>query len=169
MAQEALTGFRKYKTPYVSQINAKTPFLSSLYNLKAQNEYRDKQNELTQRGLDLQEETAHQARKRDRTATNLGYANTALNAGFGLAKNWDNISNLFNTGDAVSEVVPSGSESYLGDMFGGATDWIANEITSPFKNVTDWADFGGIFDGLLDNTVSFEPSDFDLSDLTMGY
>ena len=91
MAQEALTGYRKYKSPYVSEINARKAYLPALYNQRRDDKYREQSYNLDKQGLaqnkefalknlELSEKAAHQARKRDKLAANLGYAGLGLQA-----------------------------------------------------------------------------------------
>jgi hypothetical protein len=104
----ALGGGKGFKRPYVEEINARTPYLPQLYGIKRQEASRKQQLGLNQRrfaqererlglerdrlaqektfGLarqDLAEQTAHEARKRNRYAQNLGLANIGLAGGFG--------------------------------------------------------------------------------------
>jgi hypothetical protein len=105
----ALGGGRGFKRPYVEEINARTPYLPQLYGLKQQERFRKQQLGLNQRrfgqererlglekdrlaqekafGLaqqDLAEQAAHEARKRNRRAQNLGLANIGIVGGLGL-------------------------------------------------------------------------------------
>jgi hypothetical protein len=91
----ALGGGRGFKRPYVEEINARTPYLPQLYGMKQQERFRKQQLGLDQRrlaqektfglaNLNLQEEAVHEAKKRNKTAQNLGLANIGLAGGLGL-------------------------------------------------------------------------------------
>ena len=110
MAQAGLIGGRKLPSTYVAQINARTPYLSALYSQKDADKFRESQQDIAEANLDLAEDAAKQARKRDKLAQNLGYAGLGLGTAFGLAKNWDAISDI---GSSVS----SGVGDFVSDLF----------------------------------------------------
>jgi len=163
MPQESLTGYRKYKSPFVAEINARKQYLPALYSQKREDKYRDQQFGLQEEGLaqnrefslknlELAKDAAHQARKRDKLAKNLGYAGLGLQAGFGAANSFD-FSNLF-SGDEAANVVSDFSSDIPGELikapieeaFSGGTDVIR-----------DFAGFGGdsIFGALVGSAIDF--------------
>ena len=178
MAQSALTGFRKYRSPDVARINAQTPFLSSMYGQKRDQAYADKRYELDKQGfeqeqkfgernMELAEDAAKQGRKRDRLAEKLGYAGLGLQTGFGILNNKDTLADLFTPEDAASdfgsEAVKGLGESAVQDSL---STMFSDMFTDPLKN------FGGLFggggggvaDGVLDSVIDFG-TDFGITDI----
>lgn len=90
----ALGGGRGFRRPYVAEINARKKFLPQLYAEKKRQEQSDRMWGLQQRGLaqekklglanlDIQKDIAHEARKRNKLAQNLGFANLGLSGAMG--------------------------------------------------------------------------------------
>ena len=169
MAQEALTGYRKYKSPYVSEINARKAYLPALYNQRRDDKYREQSYNLDKQGLaqnkefalknlELSEKAAHQARKRDKLAANLGYAGLGLQAGFGLANQFD-FSNMFSPEAAVdvpSEMVQApiqeaftGGTDYIRDVAGLGAGSIFEGLGGPILDVAGSGFFGEVLDSAI--------------------
>ena len=154
----ALSGGRKFRRPYVEEINARTPYLPQLYGQKKAQQHRDRMYGLGQRGLaqekefglkelGLREDMAHEARKKNRYAQNLGYANLGLAGAFGAydAMGQPSISDIgdwFSPSDALGGIEnlgmwdPTGFSG--GDTSGGdAFDGLFNDTIS---EILDWGD-----------------------------
>jgi hypothetical protein len=176
MAQSALTGYRKYRSPDVANINARTPFLSSIYNQKRSDAYSDKQYDLQQQGLEqsqrfgeqnleIAQDAAKQGRKRDRLAEKLGYAGLGLQAGFGVLNNADTLTEMFQPEDVAtdfgSQAVQGLGESAAQDSF----STIFGDMFSPLKAVGGLFGGGGsgVSDSILDNVIDWG------ADLTFGF
>ena len=165
MPQEGLTGYRKYRSPAVSQINARKQSLPAIYNLKRDKAYRDKSYDLEKEGLEqsrgfaeenlsLAERAAHDARKRNNLAANMGYAGLGLQLGLGGLNNWDTLSGAFSGGES------SGALDFVPGLSGIASDSFAPAIKEVgMSGLEDLFSGPGIFDGLLDESIGFDWSD----------
>lgn len=87
---QAVTG-RKPKRRYIDIINARTPYLPSLYAAKEAREYQDKTLALSREQLEEQTRQAEEAldlqKKQGREANTLGMINLGLTGGLGYLKN----------------------------------------------------------------------------------
>lgn len=173
----ALTGGRKFKRPYVEEINKRTAGLLPMYAQRKEDKYRDEMFGLQQAGLaqdkefgladlSLREDALSEQKKARKKANWLGYANIGLGAGLGVA-------GLASDNDwfkpATDSVVDMASPSYTDSIlaFGkGAVSAPAQQAFDPASEFTaGLADFGGgvlkkigggIFDfgkGLYDSVV----------------
>jgi len=169
----ALTGGKRYKRPYVQEINARSRYLPQVYAQKKADEYRDKMYGLEQQRLGMSQEALDEQKKMAKRAQLYGYANLGVGTGLGLAglasdKGWFDI--FGSGGDAAYEPVKGlasdfssmaspftgeNSMSYLDDAydFGG----------SFLKNFSSGGG-GGIFDSIFGDAIDFG----DLSDF-MGF
>ena len=158
----ALGGGRGFKRPYVEEINERKRFLPQMYANKQNEQYRKQQLGLGQRrlgldrerlaqekqfglaNLDLAEESAKEARKRNKYAQNLGLANIGLGAGFGMY-------------DAMG----SPSFSDIGDWFSPSSDFsgdLMNIGGAAFASGGGGEDFfssgsGGLMGDILEDWV----------------
>ena len=86
--QYATTGLKRFNPSYTADINARTPYLQNLYNLKADNAYRDKalkqDNKQFQLSFNQSQDALDEQKKRNKWATALGVGNLGLSAGMGL-------------------------------------------------------------------------------------
>jgi hypothetical protein len=151
---QALAGGRRIRRPYIDEINARTPYLPQLYNIKRQEQmHREnwaleqkamaQQKEFETKRLNMMEEQSREARKRNRTARNLGYAGLGLQAGMGAwniagQPSLSDIGSWFSGGSAsglggVQEASPG--QSFGVDDFGGG---LYDDIVSEFLDI----DFG---------------------------
>ena len=152
----ALSGGRKFKRPYVEEINARTPFLPQLYAQKKQDEYRDQMYGVEQQKLAMNQEMIEDAKKRNKTARNLGYANIGLGAGLGLLGNWEDIStgtkSLFDTvGSWIKpeEAFPTGSSTPIQAPIDIATGGFDEYISPILRQLNPVWDIGsGLFEGI---------------------
>jgi len=185
MAQSALTGYRKYRSPDIANINARTPFLSSIYGQKKSDAYADKRYDLDKQGLeqeykfgeqnlDIAKDAAKQARKRDRVSRNLGYAGLGLQAGFGMLNNADTLAGMFQPEDVVTDLgsefgsqavqelgesaVQGSWSTMFGDMFSDSLKSSAGGLLGDSAGGIA----GGIAGGLLDSVI-------DWGGLTFGF
>ena len=168
----ALSGGQKYKRPYVDEINARKQYLPGMYAQKQENQYRDKMHSLdTQRlaqdkkfgmaNLSLAEDAQKEAKKRNRTAKQMGYANIGLGAGMGVMNNWDAIKGGADSVTSMFPQVPSPSklgigtpESYSGSTVSGMSspmDWASDNLLDPIKQFGGglWDAGKGIYDSLV--------------------
>jgi hypothetical protein len=170
MAQSALTGYRKYRSPDVANINARKPFLSSIYNQKRSDQYADKQYDLQQQGLeqsqrfgeqnlDLAQDVAKQGRKRDRLAEKLGYAGLGLQAGFGVLNNSDTLAGMFQPEDVAADfggqAIQGLGESAVQDSWSGM---FGDMFSDPLRNLGAGLLGGGgsgVSDGILDSVIDW--------------
>ena len=169
MAQESLTGYRKYKSPYVAQINARKAYLPALYNQRREDKYQEQAYNLDKQGLaqerefalknlELSEKAAHEARKRDKLAANLGYAGLGLQAGFGLANHFD-FSNMFAPKEAASipsEIIQApiqeaftGGTDYIRDVAGLGAGSIFEGLGGPVLDIAG----GGLFGDVIESAI----------------
>jgi hypothetical protein len=188
----ALSGGKRYKRPYVDEINARKGALPGLYAQKKDTAYQDKmfglenqklaQNEkFGLANLDLMQDAQNEAKKRNKTAKQLGYANIGLGAALGAADNWDAISGGVS---GVKSMFPQvGSPSSLGigtpESYGGRTvsgmssdwlggnlssgvDWLSENVLDPFgggiKKLGSgiWDAGKGIYDSLVGDTIDID-------------
>jgi hypothetical protein len=159
----ALGGGKGFKRPYVEEINAQARYLPQLYGIKQQETSRKQQLGLNQRrfaqererlglerdrlaqektfGLaqqDLAEQAAHEVRKKNRYAQNLGLANIGLTGGLGLydalgQPSFSDIGNLF-------------SPSLGGDIVENLGMWDPTGFTGESGVTDDLFSGGGLFD-----------------------
>ena len=162
MAQEALTGYRKYRSPFVAEINARKQYLPALYNQRRSDLYNKQKYNLEKQGLEqsrqfslknleLAEDAARQAKKRDKLAATLGYAGLGLQAGFGL-ENAFNISDLFGAKDIVepgfdftSDFSGEFLQAPIQEAFTGGSDYIRDVAGFGAESI-----FGGLVESALD-------------------
>jgi hypothetical protein len=141
----ALGGGKRYKTPYVEMINRQKGYLPALYAQKKQDKYQKESQALDERRLKNEEEMAHEIRKKQRLAQNLGYANVGLNALFGA-----NEAGLFDS---------------VGDWFGGGEtdtsfmDFHAPDVYNAATDVFGDGDLfgGGLFEDIADTFMGIIP------------
>ena len=158
----ALQGNNRFKRPYVQEINARTPYLPLLYAQKKEDQYRDKMYGLEKQGLALESDALDEAKKRNKTARNLGYANIGLGAGLGIMNNYDSIK------EGVSSMFPGlGTEGvipeFTGNNIGSITDSISpidwdwsDAFTEPLKQLGSsvWDVGKGLYDSLVGDIFS---------------
>lgn len=176
----ALTGSNKFKRPYVEEINARTPYLPMLHQQRSEEQYRDKMYGLEKQGLALESDALKEAKKRNKTARNLGYANIGLGAGLGLLNNFDSIksgvSSMFPTGSAIDVGDALGGVSSIspGQDFGGITDSIspvwdwADAYIEPFRQAGSaaWDATSGLFDSIVGDSLDIDwTSGFDADEV----
>ena len=129
----ALTGGRRYREPYVSDINARKQYLPQIYEQRDLQKYRDQQYGLQQQGLALSRDALKEQQDANKRARLMGYANIGLGAGIGLAglasdQDWFSKLNNSGTDQLVEGLAPDLSS--LGKSIGG--------------NVTDnWSSYTG--------------------------
>lgn len=167
MAQEGLTGYRKYRSPDVAEINARTPMLSSLYSQRRQDKYADRSFGLQEQGLkqerqfadqnyDLSKDAQKQARKRDRLASNLGYAGLGLQTGFGLLNNAGTLAGMFDGGnDVVSEFGGNVIQGFGEAAIPTGADMLSDLFMPTIKETAFDAAGEGLFGGLLDGITDW--------------
>jgi len=92
----ALTGGKRYKRPYVEEINNRTKYLPSLYSQRKQDAYQGKMYGLQKEqaaqnrefgvaDLALREDALDEQKKAQKRANTLGYANLGLGGALGFA------------------------------------------------------------------------------------
>ena len=154
----ALGPGRKMKRPYVEEINRKKQFLPQLAGLAQEKKYQAERTGLAERrlaqdkkfgleNLRMREEMAHQARKKQRLAQNLGYANLGLQGVLGgyealgqpSLPSLSDIGGWFDFGD---DTMDFSSGMNLADAMGGmdpvgtGSDWFGGE--GYFGDIIDW-------------------------------
>ena len=189
----AISPGSRYKRPYVDEINARTPYLPMLYQQKKQDEYRDKMYSLDEeklaqdrefglKNLDMQRDIQEEAKKRNKLARNLGYANIGLGAGLGVLNNWDTIKQGatslfpslgesgvvdFDWSDAFTSAPQASVSPDLSSVAASPIEWVSESATDyiidPLKQAGSWAwDTGkGLFDDIVGNSIDI---DWDWSD-----
>jgi len=163
----ALTGGKRYKRPYVQEINARSRYLPQVYAQKKADEYRDKMYGLEQQRLGMSQEALDEQKKMAKRAQLYGYANLGVGTGLGLAglaadKGWFDIFGGDNAGASVGENVTSAISPFTGDSMSYLDD--AYDFGgSLLKNFSSGGG-GGIFDSIFGDAIDFG----DLSDF-MGF
>ena len=188
---QALAGGKRFKYPYVQEINSRKNYLPQLNAQKKEDTYRNQafglerrglaQNkELALQGLALQEEANDEQKKAQKRANMLGYANMGIGAGLGVAGLgndmdwWGKGADSKISGGAIdlsglSELgTPSSFIKPETQALSGETDFwsdIGNDIWDPLKNIGNAiGDFGGgIYDSLVGDAIDF--GDFDVFDI----
>jgi hypothetical protein len=127
----ALGGGRKYKQPYVEEINARKQYLPQVYAQKKEDKYRDKMAGLQSDQLALQEDALKQQKKAQKRANTLGYVNMGVGAGLGAI-------------DAYPAMKEVGKD--VVDFFSPAASEVAGGVTSP----SSAQNFGGLASSALD-------------------
>lgn len=163
---QALGSGRGFRRPYVDEINARTPYLPQLYAQKRSQEHQDRMWGLEQRGLaqnkkfqtaelNLREDMAKEARKRNRLAKNLGYAQLGVAGGLGLydamgQPSLSDIGSFFTGSGGGGELLDIGGFG-VGDpgilpevegFGGGGYDLFGGILGDAVSEIVDW---GGIF------------------------
>lgn len=180
----ALTGGKKYRPNYVSQINAQVPYLPALYSRKKEDQWRDKTYGLEKERfeqdktfqlaeLDLAQDAAKQAKKQTRLAEKLGYANLGVNAALGGYDVGSSLLDRFSA-PAIDETGVSTFDFALNEASPLASitkesaapesNWLSegfNDFIAPIKKLGSGAwDFGkGLFDSITGSLVDFGSSD----------
>ena len=157
---------RRIKPNYIDIINAQTPYLPGTYQQKEDTAYRDKvfdQNQqsldisskgltqaneialrneaLAQQGLYDQKKQLEEQKKQNKRAQTLGWANTGLSAGLGLAGLYQGSKSLAdNIKPDLSGVVKTVMPSVTPDMF---SEFSTGASSIAEGGVSDWWDFGG--------------------------
>lgn len=157
----ALGGSRKMRRPYVEEINRRTPYLPQLYAQKKQKEQSNRMWGLQQQGLaqerkmglanlDIQRDIAHEARKKNRIAQNLGFANLGLSAALGGYEamgqpSLSDVGDWFSPSDIydVGEIADFGGEQMLGGFYEGA------------GGGGDFWSGGGLYEGALEDIIGW--------------
>ena len=186
---QALAGGKRFKYPYVQEINSRKNYLPQLNAQKKEDAYRNQafglesrglaQNkELTQQGLDLQKDAYDEQKKAQKRANLLGYANMGLGAGLGVA-GFGNDMGWWGKGSEVSKDAidisgitelgtPSSFINQEAPTSSGPMDYlsdIGSSIWNPLKNIGGAiGDFGsGIYDSIVGDAIDF--GDFDVFDI----
>ena len=174
----ALTGGRKFKRPYVEEINAQTKYLPAIYGQKKEDAYRDKMHGLETQRLALSEEALDTQKKSQKRANKLGYANMGLAGAFGavdaypgLKEMGGDVADWLNPTEAVGFDSLSSGKDYFGgtqpmqDFAAAPIDWMSDAYTdylSPaIKNLGSgiWDAGKGIFDSIVGDSIDFDWSD----------
>ena len=170
----ALTGGKKFKRPYVEEINARAQHLPALYAHKSEEEYRDKMHGLETQKLGLSQDALDAQKKAQKRANMMGYANMGLAGAFGavdaypgLKEIGKDVSDWLNPAETVSMM--SGTQDAIKAPFesmGGPIDWMADTVSPLIKNIGGFAwDAGkGIYDSLVGDVVDWT-SDFGVDDV----
>ena len=146
----ALTGGKRFKRPYVDEINARKGYLPQLYAQKSEDKYRDQMYGLQKEGLehtktmglanlDIAQDAAREAKKRNRTAKALGYANIGLAGALGGIKAYPALKEVGGdimdwaspAAQTVGGVVSPSSGQDFGEVsqMGGPIDWMSDAYT----------------------------------------
>jgi hypothetical protein len=131
----ALSGGRKYKTPYVEEINARKRYLPQVYAQKKEDKYRDKMAGLQADQLALQEDALKQQKKAQKRANTLGYVNMGVGAGLGAIDAYPAMK------EVGKDVVDFFNPAATGNS--GAVESIASGALSPGGVVSSAVDFLG--------------------------
>ena len=167
----ALSGGRKYKRPYVEEINKQTKYLPAIYGQKKEDAYRDKMYGLQTSSLELQEDALKTQKKAQKRANTLGYINMGVGAGLGaidaypaLKEVGKDVVDWFSPTDTFKGIGGVVSPS-SGQTFGGLTG-----STSPIDLVSGGYDvfkkfgeagFGvakGLYDSVVGDSIDIDPS-----------
>lgn len=162
----AVTG-RRARSTLADQINAQTPYLTSLYSLKNQQDYYDNQtalaeeelaqqelaqeqeNALAQQSLALTKEQMEQNKKQQKTENALGLAGLGATAGFGALKYSDDIKQALGTvGDAASSA--AGKAVLSNSPYGVNSEGVANGYDAMSFTSGGAGSSGGFYDSLSD-------------------
>ena len=167
----ALTGGRKFKTPYVEEINARKQYLPAIYGQKKEDAYRDKMYGLEQSRFELEQDALKAQKKAQKRANRLGYINLGVGAGLGVMNayparkevgkdvvDWLNPAQTINTG-AVNEIAsgalsPSaGLASLPADLIGGTADIFKKFGESAFDAAK------GVYDSIIGDSIDIDWED----------
>lgn len=147
----AIAPGRKLKRGYVDEINARKRFLPQIYAQKKSDEFQDRRLAQEDERLGIEEDIAHQARKKNRLAQNLGYANIGLTGALGAYNaagqpSFDDIAGLFG----------SGGDDIIGGFGVGDPGMLPGAGLSSVIKPEDIFGFGGgIFEGLADEIIDW--------------
>jgi hypothetical protein len=170
----ALSGGRKYKRPYVEELNAQKKYLPQIYGQKKEDKYRDKMAGLQSDQLALQEDALKQQKKAQKRANTLGYVNMGVGAGLGaidaypaIKEAGKDVMEFFNPADTTNtgaiDQIQSGALS-PGGLASSALDWAGG--TDLFKKFGESAFSAakGIYDNIVDVDWTEGVSDSDVID-----
>ena len=131
--QYATTGLKRFTPSYTADINARTPYLPNLYNLKSENAYREKamdqDNKQFQLNFMQNEQARKDAKKRNNWATAISLGGLGVSSGLGAYN-----AGLFDFGgDPVSESVSNAAGNFS-DLFQGS----GNDDLWSFSDAADY-------------------------------
>ena len=148
-----------------------------MYAQKGEDIYRDKMYGLQKEGLahkktmglanlNIAEDAAREAKKRNKTAKALGYANVGLSAAFGGAKAYPALKEMggdvmdwaspsAQPGGGVGPVGTPGSAGMSSVSGGSPMDWISDNFLGPISSGIQkfGGAIGGVWDGLYNNVI----------------
>lgn len=170
LAQRTALGGKRLRPGYVEEINAQKSSLPQLYGLKSAQDYRDKIYEQQQKSFGIQENEFDLAKKRAKTAKNLGYAGLGVQGVTGLASAYPGLKEIGS--DIVDFVTPEpASAAGSAINFTGAewnpTDFLTSSLTETLNPLLKFATDTGssIADSLFGDVIDQSDFDYGFDDL----
>lgn len=173
----ALTGGRKFKRPYVDEINARARYLPQLRAQERSDAYQDKMYDVSLQNLAVRQDALDAQKKAQKKANRLGYANLALGAGLsgvGLAKDMDWFKpDAAESVDVGTSLADPGNWVDTGPTPAGDLLQPQNMMPDPYGNLVQEGDIlkniggnigSGLYDSVVGNYLDFGDVGFDAID-----